>query len=90
MLDRRAVLAALAASAVPLHAHAQAFPSRAITIVVPYPPGEPIDSLARARISPASCSRPVALKTPMEMSAMLPGEIAKWATVVKAANVTVD
>ena len=33
---------------------------------------------------------PVALKTPAEMSAMLPGEIAKWAAVVKTANVTVD
>ena len=33
---------------------------------------------------------PVALKTPAEMSAMLPGEIAKWAAVVRTANVTVD
>jgi tripartite-type tricarboxylate transporter receptor subunit TctC len=33
---------------------------------------------------------PVAVKTPAEMSAMLPGEIAKWAAVVKTANVTVD
>jgi tripartite-type tricarboxylate transporter receptor subunit TctC len=33
---------------------------------------------------------PVALKTPAEMSAMLPGEVAKWAAVIKAANVTVE
>ena len=33
---------------------------------------------------------PVALKTPAEMSAMLPGEIAKWAAVIKLAHVTVD
>ena len=33
---------------------------------------------------------PVAVKTPAEMAAMLPGEIAKWAAVVKTANVTVD
>ena len=33
---------------------------------------------------------PVALKTPAEMSAMLPGEVAKWAAVIKLANVTVD
>jgi tripartite-type tricarboxylate transporter receptor subunit TctC len=33
---------------------------------------------------------PVAMKTPAEMSAMLPGEIAKWAAVIKTANVTVD
>jgi tripartite-type tricarboxylate transporter receptor subunit TctC len=33
---------------------------------------------------------PVAVKTPAEMSAMLPGEVAKWAAVVKTANVTVE
>ena len=31
---------------------------------------------------------PVALKTPAEMSAMLPGEVAKWAAVIKLAHVT--
>jgi tripartite-type tricarboxylate transporter receptor subunit TctC len=33
---------------------------------------------------------PVAVKTPAEMSAMLPSEVAKWAAVVKTANVTVE
>jgi len=33
---------------------------------------------------------PVALKTPAEMTAMLPAEVAKWAAVIKMANVTVD
>lgn len=33
---------------------------------------------------------PVALKTPAQMSAMLPGEVEKWAAVIKLANVTVD
>jgi len=33
---------------------------------------------------------PVALKTPAEMTAMLPGEIAKWAAVIKLAHVTVE
>ena len=33
---------------------------------------------------------PVALKTPAEMTAMLPGEIAKWAAVIELAHVTVD
>jgi tripartite-type tricarboxylate transporter receptor subunit TctC len=40
-------------------------------------------SLARQGLS-------VALKTPAEMSAMLPGEVAKWAAVIKLANVTVE
>jgi tripartite-type tricarboxylate transporter receptor subunit TctC len=33
---------------------------------------------------------PIAVKTPAEMAAMLPGEVAKWAAVIKLANVTVD
>src|SRR5512145_1032391 len=47
MLTRRATLAGLAALGLPLTARAQGFPSRTITIVVPYPPGGPIDALAR-------------------------------------------
>jgi tripartite-type tricarboxylate transporter receptor subunit TctC len=64
MLDRRAVLAAIAASALPLQARAQAFPSRAITIVVPYPPGGPIDSLARliAQEAAADLKQPVVVE----------------------------
>jgi tripartite-type tricarboxylate transporter receptor subunit TctC len=46
MLTRRATLAALAALGLP-HARAQTFPRRTITIIVPYPPGGPIDLLAR-------------------------------------------
>ncbi len=47
MITRRLTLSVLAVLAVPLAAHAQGFPSRTITIVVPYPPGGPIDALAR-------------------------------------------
>ena len=47
MLTRRATLAGLAALSLSTTAHAQSFPSRTITIVVPYPPGGPIDALAR-------------------------------------------
>ena len=50
MLTRRAALAALAgASAGPLASplYAQSFPSRTVTIVVPYPAGGPVDVLAR-------------------------------------------
>ena len=41
MLTRRATLAGLATLGLPPRAHAQSFPSRTITIVVPYPPGGP-------------------------------------------------
>ena len=47
MLTRRPTLAGLAALGLPPCAQAQGFPSRTITIVVPYPPGGPIDALAR-------------------------------------------
>ena len=40
--------------------------------------------------TPGAQGLPVALKTPAEMSAMLPGEVAKWAAVIKLANVTVE
>jgi tripartite-type tricarboxylate transporter receptor subunit TctC len=48
MLTRRAVLAGLAALGLPTMANGQSFPSHAITIIVPYPPGGPVDALARA------------------------------------------
>ena len=51
MLTRRAILgcalAGAAAPGVPRRVLAQALPGRTITIVVPYPPGGPIDTLAR-------------------------------------------
>jgi tripartite-type tricarboxylate transporter receptor subunit TctC len=47
MLTRRAALAGIALCTLPFNAGAQAFPSRTITIIVTYPPGGPIDTLAR-------------------------------------------
>jgi tripartite-type tricarboxylate transporter receptor subunit TctC len=46
MLTRRAAVTALA-TLIFARAQAQSFPSRTITVVVPYPPGGPIDALAR-------------------------------------------
>ena len=47
MLSRRAALTALAGLAVTRAARAQVFPSRPVTIVVPYPAGGPVDLMAR-------------------------------------------
>jgi tripartite-type tricarboxylate transporter receptor subunit TctC len=47
MLTRRAALATMLATTVLRPAHAQSFPSRTITIIVPYPAGGPTDVLAR-------------------------------------------
>jgi len=33
---------------------------------------------------------PPALRPPAEIAAMLPGEVAKWAAVIKAANVVME
>jgi len=33
---------------------------------------------------------PIAVKSPADMAAMLPGEIEKWAAVIKTANVVVE
>jgi tripartite-type tricarboxylate transporter receptor subunit TctC len=54
MLTRRTILAGLGIAAMTWPARAQAFPSRPITIVVPYPPGGPIDALARLIAQEAS------------------------------------
>ena len=47
MLTRRTILAGLVGLAASRPAFAQAFPSRAVTIVVPYPAGGPVDLVAR-------------------------------------------
>ena len=47
MLTRRSALAGLPGLLLARPARAQAFPSRAITIVVPYPAGGPVDLMAR-------------------------------------------
>src|SRR3954469_11330798 len=64
MLTRRAALAALAACGFASRAHAQSFPSRTITIVVPYPPGGPIDALARlvAQEAAADLKQPIVVE----------------------------
>ena len=52
-------------------------------------------SFALSRSALAGCEKapaclPIALKTPAEMSAMLPAEVEKWAAVIKTAHVTVE
>ena len=47
MLTRRAALAGFAACSLPLPARAEDFPNRAITIIVPYTPAGPVDTMAR-------------------------------------------
>jgi tripartite-type tricarboxylate transporter receptor subunit TctC len=65
---RRTVLrlsaAALATSALPRRARAQAYPNRPITIIVPYPPGGPTDTIARlvAERMRASLGQPVVIE----------------------------
>ena len=53
-----------AAAAWPLAARAQAYPSRPITIVVPYPAGGPMDALARilAELMRTSLGQPVIIE----------------------------
>src|SRR5215469_17860642 len=61
MLTRRATLAAFAALGLSSSARA-GFPSRTVTIVVPYPPGGPIDLLARLIAQEANLGQPVVVE----------------------------
>jgi tripartite-type tricarboxylate transporter receptor subunit TctC len=63
MLTRRATIAALAGLAAMPNARADDFPGRAITIVVPYPAGGPVDVMARliAQSVTASLGQPIAV-----------------------------
>ena len=54
MLTRRAALTAIAGLVAAPQARAQAFPSRNISIVVPYPAGGPVDAVARLIAQAAS------------------------------------
>ena len=54
MLTRRATIAAFASVVVSHIARAQSFPSRTVTIVVPYPAGGPVDVVARLIAQAAS------------------------------------
>jgi tripartite-type tricarboxylate transporter receptor subunit TctC len=62
MLTRRTALAAVAALGVASPARAQTFPTRTITIVVPYPPGGPIDLLARLIAQEANLGQPIVVE----------------------------
>ena len=46
-MKRRTLLLAAALAALPLAASAQGYPSKPIRFVVPYPPGGPLDTIAR-------------------------------------------
>ena len=63
MLTRRATIAALAGFAATRGARAQSFPNRAVTIVVPYPAGGPVDVTARliAQSIGTSLGQPIAV-----------------------------
>src|SRR5262245_43985032 len=64
MLSRRAVLGGLASLGLPLPVRAQDFPSRPITIIVPYTPAGPVDTTARlvAQEMAADLRQPVVIE----------------------------
>jgi len=61
MLTRRTVIAGLGGLVVARTARAQGFPTRTITIIVPYPAGGPVDVLARLIAQHAELGQPIAV-----------------------------
>src|SRR6476646_1930700 len=59
MLTRRTVLGAMIGLVAVRAAHAQSFPSRPITIVVPYPAGGPVDVTARLIAQSVTLGQPI-------------------------------
>jgi tripartite-type tricarboxylate transporter receptor subunit TctC len=59
MLARRAVLGAMIGLVAVRGAHAQSFPSRPLTIVVPYPAGGPVDVTARLIAQSVTLGQPI-------------------------------
>ncbi|HUI97960.1 MAG TPA: tripartite tricarboxylate transporter substrate binding protein [Xanthobacteraceae bacterium] len=61
MLTRRAALAFAAIGLVP-RARAEGFPTRPVTIIVPYPPGGPVDLVARLIAQEADVGQPIVVE----------------------------
>ncbi len=62
MLTRRAAIAAVAALGLATRGQAQTFPTHTVTIIVPYPPGGPIDLLARVIAQAADLGQPIVVE----------------------------
>ena len=105
----RTVALLMAAWAVtPLGASAQDFPVRPVRFIVPFPPGGPVDTVARALAQKVSeywaqavlvesradaggiVGAEPAPGSTAEFGAFVRAEKAKWARVIKAANIKPD
>ena len=82
MKTRRLLVAAIAAAALP--AHALDFPSKPLTLLVPFPPGGSTDMVARVL---ADCATPT---SPERFGELMKAEVARWAPIVKVSGEDVD
>jgi tripartite-type tricarboxylate transporter receptor subunit TctC len=71
MLSRRAVLTAIAGLTAAPAARAQPFPSRSISIVVPYPAGGPVDTVARLIAQSPALGQPITVDNRAGASGMI-------------------
>lgn len=99
---RRCIIAVIAALGLPAHAAAQSFPDRLVRMIVPFPPGGPVDVTARiAAINQALRAPEIAAAAARlnaevrpasaeDFGAFLTRERAKWQDVVRLSGIKIE
>jgi tripartite-type tricarboxylate transporter receptor subunit TctC len=91
VLGRILTLTLLALAASP-PSFGQAWPVKPIRLVVPFPPGGTGDLLGRlaARDMQAALGQTVVVENRAEYTAMVAADVARWAEIVRSANIRAD
>lgn len=76
--------------ALPVTVLAQAYPSKPVRVVVPYPPGSTPDIVGRTLSERLQKGFDVIASSPEEFSRWIRAESEKWSNVIRASGATAD